>query len=520
VKELFPNEGNAHSQQCPKSTTRRNPLNFKQNPDQRLKLGAGRAHQFRSSSVGWCGQQISMYQSTCVPHSKPKLRSYEDESSDDSLTDGENDQCVRRNNKELDDRGCPSLSADQKLQLDDDAHLDDVGDHTVPSASQQDDVKDDHFADIRLRLSATTQYTEVSNPTQYKHGQREDTCVYPQAKDHPELNPLQESFSNLHGTCSTQIHVPQGIHVHLQDERSIRPKALAGGATDTVATHNNGGYISYPSMENLSELMKDMSVGDDIATNDHSIPADDQDPPKCEHTMSCNVHLEHHECIRPLNSTTIINASCDRHKVSDLRFNPHSASTPCRDQHMQIVNQTFNYSDPHKLLTAIDTTRVDITPGRLTEEQEMSILVRETPEHLWCSPNFHSVETHRAECDGKRSFRVSESVLQPTGLKSICNYSLNPTELSPQHTSCKLSDIDMTTFNNFDNTDTSRTTLGDSHSESTTGDMRGCLYPTVPPTQDSTHSSEGEWSVLVQQTPDEFWNSPVIRVVNDSLDST
>jgi hypothetical protein len=185
---------------------------------------------------------------------------------------------------------------------------------------------------------------------------------------------------------------------------------------------------------------------------------------------------------------------------------------------MQTVDQTFN-SDPHRLLPAIaDTTRGGITPGHL-EEQEMSILVRETPEHLWCSPYRHSIENHGAECDSKQSFRIAESIFQPAGLKSICNDSLNPTELSPQHTSCKLSDIDMTTFNNFDNTDTSRTTLGDSHSKSTTGDMRGSLHPTIPPTQDSTHGSEGEWSILVKQTPDELWSSPVIRVINDSLDS-
>ena len=115
-----------------------------------------------------------MYPSTYGPHSKQKPRSYKDESTDDSLTDGENDQhqLHARCNDELDDRGCPSLSADQKLQLDNGAHLDGGGDdHTVPSASQQDNMGDYRFADIRLRLSATAQYSEVSNPTQRKHTQ-------------------------------------------------------------------------------------------------------------------------------------------------------------------------------------------------------------------------------------------------------------------------------------------------------------------------------------------------------------
>ena len=81
-----------------------------------------------------------MYPSTYYgPRSKQKSRSYENESSDDSLTDGENDQCQLhvRCNDELDGRGCPLLSADQKLQLENGAHLmDDSGDdHTVPSAS-------------------------------------------------------------------------------------------------------------------------------------------------------------------------------------------------------------------------------------------------------------------------------------------------------------------------------------------------------------------------------------------------
>ena len=78
----------------------------------------------------------------------------------------------------------------------------------------------------------------------------------------------------------------------------------------------------------------------------------------------------------------------------------------------------------------------------------------------------------------------------------------------------------MTTFTNFDNTSGSHTTLGDLHSKSITEDMRGCLHLTIPPTQDSTHSSEGEWSILVKQTPDELWSSPVVKVVNDSLNST
>ena len=521
VKELFPNKTKANSQQCPKSTTRRNPLNFKQNPDQCLVLDAGKTqHKLRTSSAGWCSQEISMYSLTCVPRSKQKPRSYEDESSDDSLTDGENDQRQLhvRCNEELDDRGCPSLSANQKLQLDDGAHLDGGGDdHMVPSASQEDNMRDDHFADIRLRLSATTQYSEVSNPTQCEHTQcrqREGICA--QAMDHPELNPVHESYSNMHRTST---HTCTAQSIHQQDERSICPKELADSATNAQGTHNDGGRnISYPSMENLSELMKDMSVGDDLATNNPSLPVNEQNLSTREHTMSCNMHLEQQESTCPPNRTTT-SASCGRRNLSTVDFNPHSASTPCRDQHMQTVDQTFN-SISQKLLTATCTARADVTPGHL-EEQEMSVLVRETPEHLWRSPNLCNVENHRAEHASERSFRVSESVFQPIGLKSlICNDSPNLAELPPQHMSCKLSDIDMTTFTNFDNTSASHTTLGDSHSNSITEDMHGCLHHTIPPTQDSTHGSEGEWSVLVKQTPDELWSSPVIRVVNNSVNST
>ena len=522
VKELFPNESSANSQQCPKSTTRRNPLNFKQNSDQHLVLGAGRTQRkFRSSSAGWCSQEISMYPSTCGPRSKQKPRSYEDESTDDSLTDGENDQCQLhvRCNEELDDRGCPSLSADQKLQLDDCAHSMDGGgdDHTVPSASQEDDMRDDHFGGIRLRLSATNQYSEVSNPTQCKHTQC--TCSRQRegiATDHPELNPVQVPHSSMRRTST---HTCTAQSIHQQDECSICPKQLADNATNARGTHNDGGQnnISYPSMENLSELMKDMSVGDDLATNNHSLPVDDRNPSTSEHTMSCNMYLKPDESIRPQNCTTT-RAPCSHRNLSTVDFNPHSASTPCRDQHVQMVDQTFN-SISQKSLTATRTARAEVT--RHLEEQEMSILVRETPEHLWCSPNLYSIETHRAECASEQSFRVSESVFQPAGLKSqVCNDSPNPLELPPQHMSCKLSDIDMTTFTNFDNTSGSHTTLGESHSKSMTEDKHECLHLTIPPTQDSTHGSEGEWSVLVKQTPDEFWSSPVIRVVNDSLNLT
>ena len=76
------------------------------------------------------------------------------------------------------------------------------------------------------------------------------------------------------------------------------------------------------------------------------------------------------------------------------------ASTPCRDQHVQTVDQTFN-SISQKLLTGTRTARADIANTRHLEEQEMSVLVRETPEHLWCSPNLCNVENYRAECDSK-----------------------------------------------------------------------------------------------------------------------
>ena len=512
VKELFPNKSNIDPQNCPKSLTRRNPLTFKQNSDQCFVQGAGRTHKLHSSSTAWCSQEISMYPSTCVPRSK--LRSYDDESSDDSLTEGEDDGHVKCN-KQPDDvccSVCPSLSTDQNVHLDADARLDGIDDRTVPSLSQQDNMEDDNFADIRLRLSATTLYTEASNPTQCKGRQGEEDGCEP-AKARSELIPYQDSHSYSH---EASMHTPQSIHQ--QDKCSIYPKALADSATIAKSTCNNDGHISYPSVENLSELIKDMSVGDNIASNDHSLPVDNQNPSNYDHSM----RLEHHECIHPL-SCMSTSASRDR-KLSKLdvtTFNPHSASTPFRNQHSQTADKTFN-SESHNLSTAMCTTRVNVTPGHpANEEQEMSILVRETPEHLWCSPNLPSIENQSANCDSKQLFRVSGSIFHPTGLKSLCIDS-NLAEPPPQHTSCGLSDIDMTMFNNFDNTDTSHTTMGDSHSDSITVSKCTCvdLHPTIPPTQDSTHSSEGEWSVLAKQTPHELWSSPVVRVVDDSLNST
>ena len=441
-----------------------------------------------------------MYPSTCVPHSK--LRSYEDESSDNSLTDGENVEDVRCNDG-LDDRVCPSLYADQNLQSDANAQLDSIYDRTVPSASQQDNMEDDNSADIRLRLSATTPYTEVSNPTQCKHRQgEEDTCE--PSKTHSELIPNQNSHSYSH---EASTHTPQSNRQ--PDKCSIYPKALADGAANAEGTCNNDGRISYSTVENLGELIKDMSVGDDITSNDHSLPVDNQNPSSCDHSM----HLERHEC----NCISSASRDCKLSKLEVTTFDPHSASTPFRDQYSQTADQTFN-SDSHKLSTAMCTTRVNVTPGHL-EEQEMSILVKETPEHLWCSPKLHNVENQRANCDSNQSFRVSESIFQSASLISLCNVS-NLAEAPPLHMSTRLSDIDMTTFNNFDNSDTSHTTVGDSCSNSTACMHNMCINPTIPPTQDSTHSSDGEWSILVKQTPDELWSSPVIRVVDDSLNST
>ncbi len=442
-----------------------------------------------------------MYPSTCMPHSK--LRSFEDESSDESLTDGENNEHVRCSGG-LDDRDChvcPSLSSSQNVHLDSNAQLDGADDHTVPSASQ-DHMEGGNFIDIRLRLSTMTQHTEVSNPT---HRHREDTCRLAVAKVNSQLISSEDSHLNLHRAT---VHTSQSNY--LQEKCSIHAKELADSATN--ADHSNDGHISYPSVEDLSELMRDMSVGDDVACNEQSAilsaPADDHNQFKHDHSM----HLEQHECIRLPNCTSTSASGNCRLYVS--AFNPHLASTPFRDQHLQ-TDQTLDWNlvRSNKL-----EARIEVTPGH-QEEQEMSILVRETPEHLWCSPKLASVENQRAKCDGKGSFRVSESIFQPAGLNSLCNDS-NRAEPPPQHTSLTQSDVDMTTFNNFDNTDTSHTTMGDSHSDSTTVDICGCLHPNIPPTQDSTHSGEEEWSILAKQTPDELWNSPVIKVVDDSLNST
>ena len=108
------------------------------------------------------------------------------------------------------------------------------------------------------------------------------------------------------------------------------------------------------------------------------LPVDDRNPSTSEHTMLCDMYLKHNESTRPPNCTTT-SASCGCRNLSTVDFNPHSASTPCRDQHMQTVDQTFN-SVSQKLLTATRTARADITPGHF-EEQEMSVLVNTPDAH-------------------------------------------------------------------------------------------------------------------------------------------
>ena len=459
-----------------------------------------------------------MYPSTCMPHSK--LRSYESESSDESLTDEGDDDERAGYNEHPDDGGCrvcPSLSTNQNVHSDACTYLDDVDNHTVPSASQQDQLEDNDFAGIQLRLSATTQFTETSNPSHCKQKQSED--MRDQPKPQPELISNQDSCSNLHGAgrCTPQSH-------YQQDRCSVHPKLLAD-STDpyTSVGHNNEGHTLYPSVENLSELIKDMSVGDTMATNEYSLPpapADTRNPNSSQHEQK--IQLEHYqiECSHPP-TYPCTSASCDR-KLSRLEvttFNPHLASTPFRDQHSPMSQTSIRQDYEHfmRSCTLSSTVRggearINVTPGHF-EEQEMSILVKETPEYLWCSPTCKHAdeEKERAKGSNRESFQVSESIFQPADSNAICN------ELLPQQSSCRLSDIDMTTFNNFDHTDTSRTTMGDSRSSSTS---RRCMDPTIPPTQDSTHSSEGEWSILVKQTPDELWCSPVVKVVDDSLNST
>ena len=460
-----------------------------------------------------------MYPSTCMPHSK--LRSYDSESSDESLMDeGDDDERVRCN-EHPDDGGCcvcPSLSANQNVHLGVCTHLDDVDDHTVPSVSQQDQLEDENFAGIQLtcRLSATTQFTETSNPSQRKQKQSEDVCDQPNL--HTELLPNKVLDSHRTSACTRQSHCEQ-------DKCSVHPKLLVGGSDPhTSMDRNNDGHTSYPSVENLGELIKDMSVGDATASNEHSIPtapADTDNPNPSRHDQ--NMQLEHHqtECSH-LPSYPCTSASCD-HKLSRLEvttFNPHLASTPFRDHHSPMSQMSSRQDHEHfmrsyTLPSAVrhGQARIDVTPGHL-EEQEMSILVKETPEHLWNSPKLADEKKERAKGSSRESFQVSESIFHPA-CSNIIHKDLN--ESLPQQMSCRLSDIDMTTFNNFDHTDTSQTTMGDSQSNSTSVDTHRCMNLTIPPTQDSAHSSEGEWSILAKQTPNELWCSPVVKVVDNSF---
>lgn len=534
VRELFP-EGSDNIQQDLKSAARRNPLVFKQNA-----AAQDKRHFAHYSRSAWCtSQEISLYPSTFMPRLRQDLES--SESSDDSITDEEdvesNGQC-----NDGDWQACPSLSAHQNSHF---TQSHSVDDRMVSSSLQG----EDNFEEVHLRLSATTQLTETRNQSRVRQRQSEDVG---QANPHSNSDLTQNKEDSYLASCRiTALQNSDQL-----DDNSFHNKQLAKSSVD------NDQQVSYPSIENLSELIKDMSVGDDAAKSGHSrplptaathhtnhsqhdrnvlepLPTATDYPNFSQHDMDA-LEYEHHQlqCIHPL-------SNCD-HQLSRFEvttFKPPSASTPFRYQ-CSPIRQPLSQRDGNVLernckspctYTCSDgkvETRM-VTP----RQPEMSVLVKETPEHLWCSPRLAEIEKQELKCH-QDSHRVSESILQPGRSNSThtCTITCNANQSIPQQTmSSEVGDIDMTTFNNFDstelNTDTSRTTMDEHHSKShchvplsavMTHSTGTCTrtQPAIPPTQDSTYNSEGEWSVLAKQTPDDLWCSPVIKVVDNTFSTT
>ena len=144
-------------------------------------------------------------------------------------------------------------------------------------------------------------------------------------------------------------------------------------------------------------------------------------------------------------------------------------------------------------------------------EHELSILVKETPEHLWCSPKLNTRLENRETISDKLSFRITESVFQ-SDFFCLCNHHGDESQSVARQVCGGFDNIYMTTLNNFDDT---QTTMDGPRSTTNTDERESPTDPLI--TQDSCNSSEGEWSVLAKQTPDDFWCSPVVKVVDSSL---
>ena len=507
VRELFP-------ETVRKSAIKRNPLTFKQN------------RELDKCSVNdpcpvWCSQEISLYPSTFAPRSKWRVDRSESNNSD-SVADEEeakNDDQLDEGGDLLDVRGyhgdqsdysgyqeCPSLSLQENPQSQS------VDDHTVPSASQQNSNNLDGVQ-LRLRLSATTQLSRHS------HCEDEQAESSSQSESHSTHRHTPGMRESCPATCARTLpyvcHINENESTHAEqvpNSEYSNPEGDAGQQTS----------YSVCSVENLSELVKDMSLVDDTANPERNTCTAPVMATEQSHLSQCEEDVK-------VNMQDQISNSCD-HRLNQLEvttFKPPIASTPFRDP-----------SSPMKLLQGDGNLRLQESPNICTRmscsfsnnmqrtvtttrfcDQGMSVLVKETPEHLWCSPKL----PHIGLAHDRNSIKVSESIFD-AGNAPNSNCSHNDNVVDENHSlawqMCSdIGDVDMTTLNNFDDTDTTHNAM---HGSPTATDESKstctCEHSAIiPPTQDSTHFSEGEWSVLAKQTPDDLWCSPVVKVVDNSL---
>ena len=564
VRELFPDA----AKNVEKSAVKRNPLEFKQNAaDERSVVGF--QHKSRST---WSSPDISLYPSTCAPRSKVKLSDITSERSDDESNSDEKKSEYCNNQVEddvdchddrLDYRGivcnefdhvgwsdnqidgrecdvdhqinedkscreCPSLAQEQTSHVMQSPSLDD---HMVPCTPlQQEEEKEGEGGSedgpMRLRLSGTTELTETRNFSQLRESRpeisKQDIPVH-------SVPGSQSSSAQDEETTTCRRTTPNGYSKFELQDNSVHSEQLAEAATSKLnppsacSVDKSGKSIGYAgcSLEDLSELVKDMSMGDEKDQVSYTMPCKTSSvtqSSECSNSTKKDRSMYTQRCQETFNRMGSCSHQLNRFDVST--FKPPAASTPFRDQSSptRLLSNlrgdrapVMSYKSPTTAYSDNFGTRSMATPTS-QRDHEMSILVRETPEHQWCSPKLAAnVRKHGSKTDDKTSFEIAESFIQPVSDTNSSGKCKNRS-YRQQLVCSDIDDIDMTTFNNFDDSDSRLTTQMETSSKCDT-------CPVIPPTQDSTHNSEGEWSILAKLTPDELWCSPVVKMVDNSLNS-
>ena len=571
VRELFPDA----AKNVEKSAVKRNPLEFKQKAaDERSVVGF--QHKSRST---WSSPDISLYPSTCAPRSKVKLSDITSERSDDESNsdkkkseycDNQFEDDVDCNDNRLDYRGivcnefdhvgwsdnhmdgrecdvdhqinedkscreCPSLAQEQTSHV---MQLPSLDDHMVPCTPLQEEqdleLEEEGGSEdgrMRLRLSGTTQLTETRNYSQLRESRTEigkqDIPVH-------SVPGSQTSSAKDKETTTCRRTTPYDYNKFELQDNSVHSEQLVDAATSKLnppsacSVDKSGRRIGYAgcSLEDLSELVKDMSVGDENDQVSYTMPckmSSVTQSSECSNSTRKDRSMYTQRCQETFNRMGSCSRPLNRFDVST--FKPPAASTPFRDQSSptRLLSNLRGDRAPMMSYESLTTayrddlgTRSMATPTS-QRDHEMSILVRETPEHEWCSPKpAANVKKRGSKNDDKTSFEIAESFIQPisdTNSSGKYHEHSNTNQSYRQQLVCSdIDDIDMTTFNNFDDSDSRLTTQMETSSKCDT-------CPVIPPTQDSTHNSEGEWSILAKLTPDELWCSPVVKMVNNSLNS-